>query len=172
MRGVHHPLRTLAVVALAALTALAALPLVGAFHGASYTAEGTATSRTTGMVFDAEVSFSGESYTVILWEQETGVRQPVHWARYHAEETYTNIEILDEDEHDAAWCPGSLLVGDLHGRDAGALLVYSTAHSPILEISGPMRDCFATGAVFREMTGTYLDFDLDVKVCTLCPGGT
>lgn len=172
MRGTrtHHPTTTaVALATLTMMTALALAPPAVAFHGSPYQADGTATSRTTGLIFDARVTFSGQSYAVEMWERQTGEGLRVHRLAFPAEETYANITILLAGEHDEAWCPGPLVVGDIHGRDIATVLVHSDDLPPIFEIEGPLKDCLANGHSLRELTGTYLDFDLDVRLCTFCP---
>lgn len=139
------------VVVLAALAAMAASPAT-AFHGAAYTARGTATLLATGETYDAVLRWSGAfgigggTYTIELYDQDTGAQ--FHKNSFPGKETLANVHFV-----------GCVEVVDYTGVASIAVqgINYpSFLPNPIFKITGWQNNNLCTGIATMHYEGHYL----------------
>lgn len=153
------------VLLLAGIAGLLTVPTALAFHGAPYTAYGTATEPVTGEVYDAELWWGGGgasgqgTYTLTMYDQDTGAL--FHQATFPGREQFSNIRFVQEP-----WCPGTVEFVDYVGVDS-----LTPLHSDHLDVvphffyvEGYQKNCLGSGEAIMVYQGHYLHFELDLVV--------
>lgn len=158
--------KTLGMVLLTcAVAGFVTVPAVTAFHGAPYTALGWAYWPVTGETYDAELWWSGQTYTLKLYEDDGTL---FHQNTFQGDEAFSNVRITTD--HDQTWCttnsgaPGSLEFTDYVGQ--GTVLPLHSDHLGIrgFYIEGFQMNCLSNGQAIMVYDGNYLNFELHLVV--------
>lgn len=146
--------------------ALLAAPALDAFHGAAYTARGTATLQLTDEAYDAALRWSGlivvgpsgvrgGTYILDLVEEHVQVQgQPVELRfEFAGRETFRNVHFLDDCVEYADYLGQTIAWGTVGARG-----------DPVFEIAGWQYNDLCSGVANMHYEGHYLAWRLVLDV--------